>query len=96
MFHANFNSVQGPVKLSWAHALFTAATVFNFLANPQIEAVLLHVLLNGFGWGELTAPSTVIDSDPYEYVDLFVPAWHLSLSLSALGPQPTGALYETR
>ena len=43
----------GPLKLTWLHALFTAATAFNLLAVPEVDAVLLHVLLNGFGWGAL-------------------------------------------
>jgi hypothetical protein len=43
----------GPLKLTWLHALFTAATAFNLLAVPAVDAVLLHVLLNGFGWGAL-------------------------------------------
>ena len=43
----------GPLKLTWLHALFTAATAFNLLAVPAIDSVLLHVLLNGFGWGAL-------------------------------------------
>jgi hypothetical protein len=43
----------GPLKLSWAHALFISAMAINLLSIPQMDAVLLHVLLNGFGWGAL-------------------------------------------
>ena len=43
----------GPVKLSWAHALFVSAAAYTLLALDQVDAVLLHVLLNGFGWGAL-------------------------------------------
>ena len=43
----------GPYKLSWAHALFVAAGTLTMLQVPQLDAALLHVLLNGFGWGAL-------------------------------------------
>ena len=46
----------GPLKLSWLHGLFMATTVFNIMSIPQVDAVLLHVLLNGYGkiiWLEL-------------------------------------------
>ena len=45
----------GPLKLSWLHGLFMSATVFNLLSVRQIDAVLLHVLLNGYGWGALVS-----------------------------------------
>ena len=43
----------GPLKLTWLHALFTVATALNLLSIRQVEGVLLHVLLNGYGWGAL-------------------------------------------
>ena len=43
----------GPIKLSWAHALFMAAGALTLLGVPQVDAALLHVLLNGWGWGGL-------------------------------------------
>jgi len=43
----------GPLKLSWAHGLFVASMALNMLAVPQLDAALMHVLLNGFGWGAL-------------------------------------------
>eukprot|EP00729_Bicosta_minor_P018458 gene18458-32957_t len=43
----------GPLHLSWAHALFVAAATHSFLQIPQMETVMLHCLLNGFGWGAL-------------------------------------------
>jgi hypothetical protein len=43
----------GPLKLSWAHALFIASAALNLLAVPAVDSVMLHVLLNGFGWGAL-------------------------------------------
>jgi len=43
----------GPLKLSWLHGLFMSAAVFNLMSIPQVDAVLLHVLLNGYGWGAL-------------------------------------------
>lgn len=39
----------GPLHLSWAHALFVAAATHSFLQIPQMETVMLHCLLNGFG-----------------------------------------------
>ena len=43
----------GPLHLSWAHALFIAAATYNFLLIPQLQTVMMHVLLNGYGWGGL-------------------------------------------
>ena len=43
----------GPFKLSWAHALFIASAALNLLAVDAVDSVMLHVLLNGFGWGAL-------------------------------------------
>lgn len=43
----------GPLKLSWLHALFCAATALALLSVPQVDGAMLHVLLNGFGWGAL-------------------------------------------
>ena len=43
----------GPFKLSWAHALFIVASTMHMLSVPAVDAVLLHCLLNGFGWGAL-------------------------------------------
>ena len=43
----------GPLKLTWLHALFTACAALNMLSVRQVDGVLLHVLLNGFGWGAL-------------------------------------------
>lgn len=43
----------GPFKLSWAHGLFIVAAALNMLSVPAVDAVLLHCLLNGYGWGGL-------------------------------------------
>lgn len=43
----------GPVKLSWAHALMAATATLVMLGVAQLDGTLLHVLLNGFGWGAL-------------------------------------------
>ena len=43
----------GPFKLSWAHALFIAAAVLNLLGVNAVDSVMLHCLLNGYGWGAL-------------------------------------------
>ena len=43
----------GPIKLSWLHGLFMASTFFNLLSIRQVDGILLHVLLNGYGWGAL-------------------------------------------
>ena len=43
----------GPFKLTWLHAMFVGATAFNLLSAPQVDGALLHVLLNGWGWGAL-------------------------------------------
>ena len=73
----------GPIKLSWAHALFVLATMYNFLAVPQLDAVLLHVLLNGWGWGAL-----------YETTDDFVPTGTppAGSSPTAVSPSSGGCL----
>ena len=40
-------------RLSWAHALFIVAAALNLLSVPAVDSVLLHCLLNGYGWGAL-------------------------------------------
>jgi hypothetical protein len=37
----------GPVKLSWAHALFAAAAALTMLGVEQLDGVCMHVLLDG-------------------------------------------------
>ena len=53
----------GPFKSSWAHALFISAAALNLLAIPQVDAVLLHVLLNGYGWGALYETTNDFEPD---------------------------------
>eukprot|EP01052_Picozoa_sp_SAG31_P043575 SAG31_NODE_7305_length_1724_cov_1.775385_2_plen_268_part_00 len=43
----------GPFKLSWAHAMFVGSAVLNLLSVRQMDTAMLHVLLNGYGWGAL-------------------------------------------
>lgn len=43
----------GPFKLSWAHAMFVASATLNLLSVRAMDTIMLHVLLNGYGWGAL-------------------------------------------
>ena len=43
----------GPFKLSWAHAMFIGCAALNLLSVRAMDTVMLHVLLNGYGWGAL-------------------------------------------
>ena len=45
----------GPFKLSWAHAMFVGSCVLNLLSVRQMDTAMLHVLLDGYGWGALCA-----------------------------------------
>ncbi len=51
----------GPLKLSWLHAVFIASGALHMLSEPRVEAALLHVLLNGYGWGALYETSADFD-----------------------------------